>query len=88
MDWFDRKVVEYVVLWAPYGPLHDEDVFPEFGMGARQLRTRFDVIVARQTDRAADLDELDRPLIAQACALSRSKWTARTGVRRSLNKSS
>ena len=88
MDWFDRKVVEYVVLWAPYGPMHDEDVFPEFGMGARQLRTRFDVIVARLTDRAADLDELDRTLMAQACALSRSKCTARTTVRRYLGESS
>src|ERR1700736_5253230 len=78
MDWFDRRVVEYVVLWAPYGRLHDEDVFPEFGMGVRQLRTRFDVIVARLTDRAAELDELDRALVAQAGELSRSKWTART----------
>jgi hypothetical protein len=78
MDWFDRRVVEYVVLWAPYGPLHDEDVFPEFGMGVPQLCTRFDVIVARLTDRAAELDELDRALVAQAGELSRSKWTART----------
>jgi hypothetical protein len=78
MDWFDRKVVEYVVLWAPYGPLCDEDVFPEFGMGVRQLRTRFDDIVARLTGRATELDELDRVLVDRAGGLSRSTWTART----------
>jgi hypothetical protein len=26
MDWFDRKIVEYVVMWVPYGGVHDEDV--------------------------------------------------------------
>ena len=26
MDWFDRKIVEYVVMWAPHGGVHDEDV--------------------------------------------------------------
>jgi hypothetical protein len=87
MDWFDRTVVEYVVLWAPYGPLHDEDVFPQFGMGVRQLRSRFDAIVARQTDRAAELDELDRALVAQARELSRSEWTARTAVRQHFGES-
>jgi hypothetical protein len=79
MDWFDRKVVEYVVLWAPYGPLRNEDVFPEFGMDVRQLRTRFDDIVASLTGRAAaELDELDRALLTQAGELFRSKRTART----------
>jgi hypothetical protein len=81
MDWFDRKVVEYVVLWAPYGPLRNEDVFPQFGMGVRQLRLRFDAIVAGLADRVADLDELDRALVAQARELPRSDRTEETALR-------
>jgi len=79
MDWFDRKVVEYVVRWSPYGPLHDEDVFPEFGMGVRQLRTRFNAIVAEQTARPTELDEPDRALLGRARVLLRAKHAARTG---------
>ncbi|MDT5171533.1 MAG: hypothetical protein QOD02_4883, partial [Mycobacterium sp.] len=41
MDWFDRRIVEYVLMWAPYGRLPDEDVFPEFGMTGHQLWVRF-----------------------------------------------
>ena len=32
IDWFDRKVLHYVLFWAPAGGMDDEDVFPEFGM--------------------------------------------------------
>ncbi|MCW2688367.1 MAG: hypothetical protein JWR37_3257 [Mycobacterium sp.] len=70
MDWFDRKIVEYVLMWAPYGHLHDEDVFPEFGMGARQLHKRFATIISTLTSRAGDLDDLDRALVARAHHLS------------------
>ena len=27
MDWFDRKVLHYVLFWAPAGGMDDEDVF-------------------------------------------------------------
>ncbi|MDT5075792.1 MAG: polymerase sigma-70 factor, subfamily [Mycobacterium sp.] len=66
MDWFDRKIVEYVLLWAPYGRLHDEDVFPEFGMGAYQLYERFSRITSTMASRAAYLDDLDRALVDRA----------------------
>ena len=66
MDWFDRRIVEYVLMWAPYGRLPDEDVFPEFGMTGQQLCVRFTAIVSYLTSRDGDLNELDRSLIARA----------------------
>lgn len=65
MDWFDRRIVEYVLMWAPYGRLLDEDVFPKFGMGALPLWARFAAIVSKSS-RAGDLDDLDRALVARA----------------------
>jgi hypothetical protein len=66
MDWFDRRIVKYVLMWAPYGRPPDEDVFPEFGMTGHQLWVRFTAIVSNLTSRDGDLDELDRALIARA----------------------
>jgi hypothetical protein len=70
MEWFERKIVEYVLLWAPYGHLRDEDVFPEFGMSVRQLRARFTTIISRLTARAKDLDVFDQALLVRARELS------------------
>jgi hypothetical protein len=66
MDWFDRKLVEYVLRWAPYGRLRDEDVFPEFGMATYQVYERFSRIVSMTVSRATDLDDLDRALVDRA----------------------
>ena len=46
MDWFDRKVLLYVLFWASAGGMDDEDVFPEFGMRVDQLNERFNSIVS------------------------------------------
>jgi hypothetical protein len=70
MEWFDRKIVEYVITWVPYGPLRDEEVFPEFGMGVRKLCSRFNAIVAKLAAAAADLDEVDRTLMIRARELA------------------
>jgi hypothetical protein len=70
MDWFDRRIVEYVLRWAPYGRLPDEDVFPEFGMTGHQLWVRFTAIVSNPTSRDGDLDELDRALVIRARAVA------------------
>lgn len=53
-------------MWAPYGRLLDEDVFPEFGMAGQQLWVRFSAIVSTLTSCDGDLDDLDRALVARA----------------------
>ena len=46
IDQFDRDILRYMLLWAPYGVLYDEDLYPQFGMNAHQFRHRFDDLVA------------------------------------------
>lgn len=66
MDWFDRRIVEYVLTWAPYGRRMDEDVFPTFEMAPRQLWARFTAIVTTLTASAGDLNDCHRALVARA----------------------
>jgi hypothetical protein len=70
MDWFDRRIVEYVLMWAPYGRLPDEDVFPEFGMDGRQLWVRYTAIVSKLISCERDLDDLDRALVVRVRAVA------------------
>ena len=65
MDWFDRKVLQYVLFWAPAGGMDNEDVFPEFGMNVDQLNERFDSIISTLSG-CSIIDESDRDLLARA----------------------
>ena len=60
MDWFDRKVLQYVLLWAPAGGMDDEDVFPEFGMRVDQLNERFNSIISTLSGCSSHIDDTDR----------------------------
>jgi hypothetical protein len=66
MDWFDRKVLQYVLFWAPAGEMDDEDVFPEFGMRVDQLNERFNSIISPLSGRSNNIDDSDRDLLARA----------------------
>ena len=66
MDWFDRKVLHYVLFWAPAGGMDDEDVFPEFGMRVDQLNERFDSIISTLSGRGNNIGDSDRDLLARA----------------------
>jgi len=66
MDWFDRKVLHYVLFWAPAGGMDDEDVFPEFGMRVDQLNERFNSIISPLSGCSNNIDDGDRDLLARA----------------------
>ena len=66
MDWFDRKVLQYVLFWAPAGGMYDEDVFPEFGMRVHQLNERFNSIISTLSSCTSNIDDTDRELVARA----------------------
>jgi hypothetical protein len=68
MDCFDRRILQFVLAWAPYGGPADDDVFLEFGIAADELLWRFHRIVAMQTKCARELDNFDRSLLARASA--------------------
>jgi RNA polymerase sigma-70 factor (ECF subfamily) len=63
LDWFDREIVRYVLLWLPYGEMWDEDVYPMFGMTAEQLIERFHRIIATSVPRLDRLAKSDRALL-------------------------
>ena len=66
VDWFDRKIVHFVLLWGQFGTLRDEDVYPEFGMRAEQLYGRFNRIIALLRTSEYCLDSGDRELLSRA----------------------
>jgi RNA polymerase sigma-70 factor, ECF subfamily len=66
LDWFDREIVRYVLLWAPHGEGRDEDVYPTFGMTVEQLVDRFHRIIHTSVPRLGSLTKSDRELLDKA----------------------
>ena len=71
LDWFDREIVRYVLLWGPEGDVWDEDVYPVFGMTVEQLVDRFHWIIATFVPRLGDLAKSDRELLDKVRNLPR-----------------
>ena len=71
LDWFDREIVHYVMLWAPHGEMWDEDVYPTFGMTVEQLIDRFHRIIDTSVARLGRLAKSDRELLDNARQLPR-----------------
>lgn len=68
LDWFDRKIVEFILAWAPYdGPIDDE-AFPEFGMSTADLKARFVEIIAMQSLFGPEMGSDDWALLQRAHA--------------------
>jgi RNA polymerase sigma-70 factor, ECF subfamily len=63
LDWFDREIVRYVLLWAPHGEMWNEDVYPAFGMTVEQLVDRFRRIVVTSVPGMGRLAMSDRELL-------------------------
>ena len=53
-----------MLVWAPHGPLYDEDLYPEFGMDVQQFRRRFTQLAPSLESCA--LDGSDRELLEEA----------------------
>jgi RNA polymerase sigma-70 factor (ECF subfamily) len=77
LDWFEREILRFVLVWAPHGKLWDEDVYPMFGMRAEQLVDRFRSIVAAIVPRLDHVAQSDRELLDRACHLLRTLGQAR-----------
>jgi len=77
LDWFDREIVRYVLLWAPHGEVWDEDVYPTFGMTVEQLVDRFHRIIDTSVPRLGLLAKSDRELLDKARQLPRIFGRAR-----------
>ena len=71
LDWFDREIVRYVVLWGPHGEMWNEDVYPMFGMTVEQLVDRFHRIIATSVPGMGHLAKPDRELLDKGRQLPR-----------------
>jgi RNA polymerase sigma-70 factor, ECF subfamily len=69
LDWFDREIVRYVLLWAPHGDAGEEDVYPTFGMTVDQLVDRFRRIIDTSLPHVDRLAKSDRELLDEASCL-------------------
>jgi hypothetical protein len=77
LDWFDREIVRYVLLWAPYGEVWDEDVYPTFGMTVEELVDRFHRIIDTSVPLLGRVAKSDRELLDKARQLPRIFGQAR-----------
>jgi hypothetical protein len=68
LDWFDRKIIEFILAWAPYDGPTDDETFPEFGMSTEDLEARFVEIIAMQTLLRHVMGSDDRALLQRAQA--------------------
>jgi len=66
LDWFDREIVRYVLLWAPHGEMWNEDVYPRFGMTVERLVDRFHRIIDTSVPGMGRLVKSDRELLDEA----------------------
>ena len=64
MDWFDRRIVQYVLHWQPFGGPPEEEVLPRFGMSLPQLNRRFNRIVNRMEVQRETLRSEDVALLS------------------------
>ena len=79
MDWFDRRIVQYMLCWHPFGGPPEDEVLPGFGMSLPQLNRRFSRIVKSMESHRDSLHTEDAALLT---AVNRVKVEA--AVRREL----
>jgi len=66
LDWYDRRILEYVLRWAPYsGPPADE-AFVQFGLNPDELGRRFCAVVDAFARELESLERSDRELLDRA----------------------
>jgi hypothetical protein len=75
IDAFERELIDYIVLWAPYGGPPADEILPRFGILNSQLPDRVLKIVSRTLHDA--LPAADRALLIRALAtVTRSRPVA------------
>ncbi|AQA07178.1 MULTISPECIES: hypothetical protein [Mycobacteriales] len=75
MDQSEREILEFVILWAPFGGPDDEEVFVRFGISVPQLYERFDSTVRRlSAGTSVALSPKLKMLATRAIHLHRQAW--------------
>lgn len=94
MDWFDRRIVQYMLHWQPFGGPPEEEVLPRFGMSLPQLNRRYHRIVKRMEVQREALRSEDEALLSAVnrvkveAAVKRELELTESPLRRSVSTSS
>jgi hypothetical protein len=66
LDWYDRKILTFVLDCAPNSEPRNGDTFAGFGIDARRVMRRFDAVVEAFTSHQVPLEEADLNLVRRA----------------------
>lgn len=77
MDSFDRQIMQFMLVWAPFGGPPEEDVFPRFGLTKTQLGQRFDEIASALMSSGAEPTGCDAELLTLIRRISWDRANAR-----------
>jgi hypothetical protein len=64
LDWYDRRILTFVLDWAPQSEPPDDESFVNFGIDSRRVMRRFDAVV--DVFDAIPLEEADQKLVRRA----------------------
>jgi hypothetical protein len=71
VDVQDRRLLEFVLAWAPYGGPPADEIFCEFGCSRTRLDEQFQQIMTAVVDQLTSLPRADRRLVERARSLRR-----------------
>jgi hypothetical protein len=69
LDWYDRRILEFVVECGPRAQPTDEQTFACFGISAQRVMRRLDAVIGLDDVPGMPLGESDRDLLKRARAL-------------------
>lgn len=69
LDWYDRRILEFVVECGPCSQPTDEQTLACFGISARRVMRRLDAVIDLHAVPGTTLGEPDRDLVKRARAL-------------------
>lgn len=66
MDPFDRQIVQYARLWAPFGGPPQDEILPRFGLTVPQFTSRLGELISALQAAESTLAAEDRELLVAA----------------------
>jgi hypothetical protein len=69
LDWYDRRILEFVVECGPRAQPTDEQTLPCFGISAQRVMRRLDAVIDVVGSQQLPLGENDRELVTRAMTI-------------------
>ena len=66
LDWYDRKILTFMLEWAPQSEPPREQSYAHFGIDARRVMRRFNAVIEAFSSNEMPLAEADLHLLRRA----------------------